>query len=353
MLNIKIDHPLKPFSHVFNTKVVIPHTEYVATIAPCLLKLDSFACERHLEIKIFVEGPIQEFTVESELLKGKVVVFMQTKRGYLRYLVFREKGDLVMHIEKTPEHGVRIECNQLDKTYFKGEQIAITSLEAFEEDPNFEQISFGCYKAQDVDLMQRRKNPKEFLPLILTLAKIVPLIAPSCKMAGCFELLPGIHKERDPKKLDEHLISIYLAAFEGIFCPRSNDTDYQGLTSSISEENPLCLLPLLKETILECFCRFEGGHLSLLSLLPHSLDAGKITRLKVPFGLIDMEWSKRKVKSIILSVEKSFSFYLSCTQGLKSCRVRSKNDTRGKIHNLSEEMHVTEGMGYFFDKFAK
>jgi hypothetical protein len=354
MLNIKIDHHLKPFSHAYNTKTLIPYTEYVATISPGRILLSHIEGAEPTILKLMVQGPIEEFTVENEIVKGIVTVFMQTKEGYLRYRIFRKENELILQIERCPKNGIRIDFNQLDKRYEKGEEIPIASLSPKEESsPAFSDISFGSYKAQDVDLVRRRSDLKEVLPLILSFAERVPISRSYAASQGCYELLPLLNKNLDGKELDRVLKIIYHAAFEGILVPRSNDTDYQGLVESISQDSPLPFLISFKELVLQLLVRFEGGHLFLLPQLPHSLDAGKIVGCTVPFGFIDMEWSKRRLKSFILTATETRSLHLSCSQGLKGYRLRTKEDHKGKTKLVTDEVFIVEGKKYFFDKFTK
>ncbi len=322
-MKIKIAVRLKPFSHTPGMSAVIPGSCSILQAFPTLLRLDD------LDWKMPLTGPVRGFTLQQDLEKNCIYVFGRAKEGYFRIRVEAHDGGFRLIVEKGP-----FPSGFLDKEI------------VFQTPTPFERLSLGNHKAQDWDLIQRRMDLKEILPLLFCLGQKIPLISPQ-PVTGTAALLS---LPSDRSKLEEALLSFCKAAFKDLLIPRLVDDQHQGLIpEGPAGGNPFFLLQEGYKMIRSLFFHQNERRLALLPNLPISFDAGRITHLKAPgIGEIDLEWSKKILRRVEIRAESSGDVLLGLQKEIESYRVGKK-----KKFKRGEPLLLEAGKTYHLDRFEK
>lgn len=322
-MSIKIAVRLKPFSHTPGVRCVIPRSSSTLQAFPTLLRIDEKDC------KLPLTGPVHNFTVQQDLEHDCVMVFGRAKEGYFRLKIKASHSGFEILSEKGPIKSAKIE----------------KKLILAPEKP-IERLSLGSHRAQDWDLVQRRSDLKEILPLLFCLGQKIPEIAPQPLMGTA--LLLALPDSRD--QLEEKLLAFLKAAFSGTLVPRLNDDQHQGLVPEESiEGNPFFLLQEGSKMIRSLFFQQEDRKIRLLPHLPISLDAGRMTNIQVAgVGQMDLEWSKKLLKRVVLRVTQSGEIFLDLQKQIQSFRVGKK-----KIIKKGGSLLLESGAIYYLDRFEK
>ncbi len=359
-MRITIAERLLPYTHLAGSVCIVPRTTLRLRVYPALLRIEDLAGpepEIVRDIPLNVEGPVKDFTVIQDLEKERVSILGHAKNGYFRYRCFAgENGTLIITIEKEPSadfisfdlKGIVRQGNTL---MIKGGK----SKPAMEDAPKMERLSLGSHKAQDWELIKKRRHQmEEIFPIWLSLGQMCPLL-PVDDRKGTLVFLDREAMDRLPP---EHILpafeKFYLAAFEGMLSPRLKDTDHQGFSlPSIPAgftRSPLPLLDRGAELIRRLFFREENRSLYILPQLPLEFHSGRFLGLKSAWGLIDMEWSKKKIRRLIVhsQLEGSIQFKF---HGVKRYRVRLQRHEKGKCHLIGQELAVKAGLQYWLDNF--
>ncbi|MCF7806622.1 MAG: hypothetical protein K9M07_05625 [Simkaniaceae bacterium] len=354
MFTIKIRQTLKPFSHQIPTRCLIPKTTVAVAFAPGILKFQDFISDQEFSLSMEVKGPISNFTVEQEIDRGKVIVFMETATGYFRYVMFRDRENLILKFEKMPRKGILIDFQNVKDVYFKKDELILFKMPYTPPMGKRAQLFLGCNKAQDAELIARRSDLKEILPLLFALAQETPIIDEEIKMEGAFELFGHLKQhleERDLKKAETDLLALYGAGFEDMFIPRANDTDFQGVTKTTSTQNPALILNQLKSLILSLFVKIEGEEIYILPHLLPSFVSGRLKGVTTSFGKIDLEWSKKQLKRVAIYATDNQKLIIKFPKKLKSYRLtvdRWWTDTERLTHS---PLRVIAKHNYYLDRF--
>ena len=303
MFTIKLAHRLIPFSHQSKSSCLIPNSQWSVEIAPTLLIFTDLWKQKKIEIKMGAQGPIYDFTVQQEIEKGKVVVFMKTAKGYVRYSIFRQADEIVLRVEKAPRAGIHIDFKKVTQSYKAKTELEITKVKSIEPPQSSAQLFLGCTKAQDANNIKKRGDLKEILPFLLAVCQRVPEFEWDDPMpkGGMYDLLKQLKKEEG----EIEWLNLFNAAFESIFSPRTQDTDYQGLVQSECEETIVPLLLELKSLIINMFVKIDKSTVHFLPNLPKGFVSGKLKGVQAPFGVIDIEWTKGQVRRIVVQATES------------------------------------------------
>lgn len=319
---IRIAVRLKPFSHTPGMSCVIPKSCAVIEAFPTLLRIDG------KEWKMPLTGHVHGFTLQQDLEKNCIYVFGKAKEGYFRIRVEAHDDGFQIVSEKGP---------------LKSGKITV------ERDPyspaSIERLSLGSHKAQDWDLVKKRMDLKEILPVLFLLGQKIPKILPQ-PITGTAELLK-LPEERE--KLEEALLAFVKASFKGMLVPRLVDDQHQGFVPhQEAKGNPFFLLQEGAKMIRSLFFKQDERRLAFLPNLPISFDAGRLIGLKAAgIGEIDLEWSKKLLKRAVIRAAISGEVILELQKEIKTFRVSKKKIKKG------EPLLVEAGKTYHLDRFEK
>lgn len=359
-MKIDIAGRLRPFSHCFGTFFVLPGTCLRIQVFPALIRIHdlSQAVPRLVhEIPVPLQGPVADFTVQQDLEQGFLLVWGKTSTGFMRYRIERVEGDpygSAIVIEKKPSSGFS----------FEGEQRLILSSHAKTSAsslPKTERLSFGCHKAQDWELMQRRCEMSEILPFWMRLGSVTPSLGESVLEGTASLLQPCLFAiERGERaRVLPALQQLYQAGFEGGLSPTLIDTSYQGFTfdsiSGNSTATPLSLLTQGAQMIRSLFVQSRDHQLDVLPVLPPAFHCGRFTQISLgALGMLDLEWSKGWLRRMVLSAESSVTVELRFQKGLKEFRLRRGVKDRGRrLSCKAAEVALIPGERYLLDQFEK
>jgi hypothetical protein len=275
---IEIREKLAPFSHMPGVRCLVPLSDYTVQVYPAALLVQGQ--------KIPLPFHFPDFTVQMDL-----------ERDCL--WLWDKKHRLKLHATETG-------------LYLGDERIA-TDGKTFPKQP-CERLSLGNWKAQDWDLVRRRHNLLEIAPALFLLGQKTPVQGTKIT-----------HPEH-----------FFLAASQNLCVPTQEEAALLGLP-------PLNMEPLaLFHASYQTFRSYLLDGASILPHLPPEWHAGRALGLQTPFGTLDLEWSKKTIRRMIVhateSQEVAFKF-----KRVKSCRCN------GKASDGAVQLEA--GKDYLLDRF--
>jgi hypothetical protein len=292
---IKIAMRLKPFSHAPGIMCLIPKSSWRVQVFPTKLKFHNFVTGESYEEALLGQGPVKDFTVTQDLEKGCIQIFGKTKSGYKSHTIAKSEGEFAA----------------------------------------VERLSLGSHKALNW-------SPK------LTLLEVLPVWHRLSQLTAAHgkSLFP---KDLDKLDVADYLNDVFLAYFEGILSPRLIDTDYQGIATPCPSTHPLGLITHGGAFIRSLFFQETDSGISLLPCLPPEMHAGRFTSLKTSHGdLIDLEWSKKLLKKVVIHPAHTREVTLNLQHALKSFRINKRRRAQAK-----DALSLESGQTLILDRFEK
>jgi len=198
-MRISIAERLRPYSHLPGSKLLLPLAGTRVQVFPALLKIEGE------DFPLSLSGPVKNFTVQQDLERPSIRVFGEAREGYFRYRL--EDGNCI--IERDPGKVLA----GLPKTFSNKKT----------ELPFLDKLSLGSHKSQDWELIRRRLDLKEILPLIMRLGQLLPIATASTSGTG--KLLEDL-KTAEKDLLYDKLCGFFLAGFSSLLYPRLNDSEH-------------------------------------------------------------------------------------------------------------------------------
>jgi hypothetical protein len=319
-LKITIAKRLKPFFHLAGTSCLIPWSPWKIEAYPTLLKFENLITAEKQEFRLDWKGPVVDFTVELDLEKGVVWVYGRAADGYHKMCI--EVGDDGIKIEKKPLATSR---------------------------RNLEKLFLGMSKKLDWELVSRRRDMAEILPIWFRLGQMVPEAAG--KKVGVAALLEPCNKNEVTKLL----LKTFMAGFEGILSPRLVDTKHQGiLGEGRFSESPLILLTEGAKYIRSLFFQETKEAWNFLPCLSPEFHAGRLLQLETKAGdKIDFEWSKKLLQKVVIHPVEEREILICLPKPLKSWRLRTSLKDKGSRCLLDLPLSLTPRQTLFLDRFEK
>jgi hypothetical protein len=309
-MKITIAERLRPFCHLPGTACPVPWSPWKVEIFPTLLKFCHMIDGRRYEERLDWKGPILDFTVELDLEKGAVVVFGHTAQGYRRH--------------------------------------NITVTEMLPRKP-LERLSLGSHKALDWELVRRRKEMKDILPVWHHLGQMVPMV--ETKKVGAASLLHPYEK----MAVEKGLLTLFLAGFEKMMVPRLSDSDHQGIIEEGEfSGSPLILLTAGAKLIRSCFFQESAEGFNFLPCLAPAWHAGRFVNIETRAGDgLDVEWSKKLLRTVVIRPQISREISLSVQKPLGSFRLRKSMKDKGVRCSADRPLMLEKGQTLYLDRFEK
>jgi len=364
-MHIEIANRFHPFSHRVGSFVTLASSNFSFRITPKKIEVYDVNSEVFLgtiEIPFtqFEVGPFSDFTIEQDLEAVLVRVYGFSKLGYFRYtlsavensscFVFKaEKGDLGEIVTEG------VNCKNVDsKTWVIGKLIQNdNSYSPIDRTSSFERLSLGSHKSQDIDLIYRRDDFKEILPLWHRLGKLV-----KGDIFGKSKLIDRIKNslfEENPKHIIDAFRALFLAGFKDLFVPKRIDDNYQGILEGpiVEEGSLLYLLQEGSRLISSLFVQEKENCIQLLPYLPPEFHSGRLLHVPINMGHISIEWSKKRMRRATLFANKTAEISIQFNRDEKRCRIRSSNKDKGIIYHKGDTLKIIEGKEFWFDNFEK
>ncbi len=300
-MKISIAQRLHPFSHLPGASCIIPGSAWQVTVFPTLLKFYNLQTGKEEEENLPWTGPVKNFTVQQDLEKGEVIITGKTVEGYKRHVI--KRGNLPPHVER---------------------------------------LSLGSHKSLDWEMVKRRSDLCDILPVWFRLGQMVP-------KDGKIDF----PSDFDKLEVVPFLEMVFHAYFSGILVPRLFDEEHQGifLEGKTIATAPLALLSEGAHWIRSLFFQDD---FRFLPHLPPQFPAGRLTHLRTTEGdEVDLEWSKKLLRRVVIRPGKSREVTLYFQKGLRSFRVRRGLKDRGERQAVEESLLMEEGKMIFLDRFEK
>lgn len=366
-MHISIAERLRPFSHLPGTSTILPGCGYQVQIFPCLIRL--YHLKRALpllvdELSLELKGPIEQFTICNDLEKGRVTVSGKTAEGWMRYHLISSQKDegIRLLVDRAPASGFPILREQGRQVLRDKEWLHLLGeVSAFEpyRVPPCDRLSLGNHKAQDWELIKRRLDLAEILPLWHRLGQLVPQMSASGSTDGTLALLESCRKsftEEKPELAQDHWLNVIRGGFTSLLTPQLEDSDYQGLISALPltslEVSPLVLLTAGSSLIRRLFFQQQQNQLAILPYLLPSLPSGRLLNVALEGGgWISLEWTKKTIRHLILYSEQEQEIYLKFRSHVRTYRLRQRLQDKGERKDCSSSLLLQKNCHYFFDNF--
>jgi hypothetical protein len=348
---IKIAQRLSPYSHEIGSLCLLPRTSLRLQIFPALVRIHdlSHAVPKLIhEMPLNVQGPVKNFTVQQNLEREEVKAWGQAQNGFFRYRLAAGSQDnsFSFTVEKEPNHPLTLAPLPPD-------QLSPQRL-------SYEWLSLGSHKAQDWTLMRRREALEEILPIWFRLGQQVPE-KPYDPTQGTAMLLARC-EERIASRAHEQIlpafVDLFRAGFEGMLSPRLADDQHQGYSlpplSQDKTSSPLELLRRGSQLIRSLFIQSHPEGVSILPLLPSAFAFGRMLHLSCQgLGLIDLEWSKKTIRRVIIHADTDREVLFHFQAGLKSFRLRNSDGSLTSLIPCGSSFPIKKENLYFLDNFRR
>lgn len=323
---IEIKMGLAPFSHTPGICALIPGTFYEAEIFPALVRIYSLETYQRVLVKEFpikITGPQKEFTVFQDLMRGVISVSSSQMRYHIlpnAELSFEKKSGLVSNLSS-------------------------------------ERLSLGSHKAQDFEMIKRRGDFKEIFPLWHRIALSIPKLPARVSHEGMFSLIDEIDdviKAGRPEKILFAFEKLFRAGFRGMFVPRLNDDEHQGIVLNHTlTETPLHLLAETGALITSLFVQSDQETLKILPALPPEFFAGKYLNYQTSFARVHFEWSKKTIRRVVIEALADQPLCLAFSSELKSYRLSLGLKGRDEKKSVHDKLAIKSGSIYVLDRFER
>jgi len=318
---IKIAEKLRPFTHASGMRIPVPGSPWILQVFPALIRVFE-GPEVIQEYPLGIVGPVKDFTVQLDLVKGCINVWGQAQNGYFRYTVYAGKSAIQVRFQKAPSG---LQDIGDEDSFFIPEHV--------------ERLSLGSHKSQDWHGVVKRGDLVEILPMWFQLGQMVHEVKQNSS-GGTFSLL----------RIDS-LGELWLAGFEGLMAPRLEDTDYQGFNLP-PVDLALSPLPLLSDgwkVIRSLFLEESSDALTILPHIPKEFHSGRLVGLKTHNKLtLNIEWSKKQLRRMEIMSQENIEQKIVFPKQLKSYRLEKKERV-----STDKFLELEKGKWYILDNFRK
>jgi len=358
-MKIELFQKYNIFSNVASV-LLIPKTSWKVRIYPTLLILEDLLSHSFIKLKMNIEGPVKEFRIFLNLQKGWIQVQGFSKKGFFRYRIYAVENKICISLDKFFEgFSFDSENNFSAKIVQDKKLLSFTSdkIDTFEPKMTKEILFLGSTKKQDIELIDRREDMTEVLPILYLWAQFFSKAEkPRSDICSLLDQLEEDVSQKKKEQAEKMLLSIYKVGFSHLMMPRLKDDEYQGIIDEkiLPEGNPIYLLNKGYELIRKLFFQNEKNIFHILPCLPKGFHCGKLLNLQIEgFGTLSLEWSKKILKKMVFNCKKDFDLKLKLQSKLNFFRIRTKRREKGRKVSVKETLSLEEGKIYFFDRFQK
>lgn len=340
-MTISIQHRLKPFCHLPGYEYLIPGSTCLYKVYPCRVEIKDLCNPSQI---LTIELPFHEFykafTCEVDYERKSLRVFGRSKDGFIEYRILKRGCDLFFKLERYSSSCTLV-INGASREFLIKEEVFLLK-ESIEARSSHAHLFLGSTKKQELDVINKSKDPAQMLPYIFSLGDHLKDLGPSKSLdvLDQVESLKTLH-ELEKNQLLERLLK---CNFSSGLIPHLQDTLYMGLGNKPGLGCDLDLLKALSLWLKTSLISCDDHNLTLLKGLPRDFVAGKATHLEFKYGLIHLEWTKGFVRRVILDIKKSASLKLQFGHKVKSFRINRKS------YSPQDQLDLQVGI-YQLDKF--
>lgn len=327
-MRIRCNERFRPFSHTPGTSVVLPGTFFSFQIYPTKLfayDLSNINPALLRDCVLKLSAPITEFTVQLDLERGWIKVWGKSLQGFFRYRIERTTDSWGIVVEKAPKEGL-FESDLTKKHFINNSW-------------NRDLLFLGCLKTQDWDAAIRRSSMSEIFPFWYRLGSYY--LEHVEGSGGTLDLLANSF---------DGLKDAWAAGFKGILSPAFQDFKHQGFSLSCDQlsGSPIALLQKGALCIRSLLIDEAKGKISILPHLPPEFHCGKWLRLQASGHDLDIEWTKKSIRRIVIRAGKTEALLLTLPSKVRRFRLNG-----GSTLQAGDLLNVEAGSTYFLDRFEK
>jgi len=361
-MKIHISSNYKPYTHSLGKPLVLPASNFCLKIYPQKIVVDDLYTQKSnvLTIKNNLIGPVKDFTVQQNINGCFVDVWGFTKCGYFGYRIQALQNSQGLTIKPLGQTQKAIAWELDGEGYHnRNQDCDFFSLnEAFEDNLvqacQIEILNLGNNKQQDWDLIHRRFDLTEILPLWYALGQR----SPNCSIGkgpSLFSQCEQTIVEKQNDQIEASFMSLYRAGFTGMLCPQLYDTNYQGFTVvPIESTTSLALLSEGAKLIRSLFVTQNDLVINLLKALPPQFDCGRMVNVNLDnVGTFDLEWTKKTIRRLIIRATHNTEIKLNLQSKVKEYRMLNREGLHGIVKTNGDFITLKEDHTYFFDNFKK
>jgi hypothetical protein len=361
-MKIEARHSFIYFSENPGSKSFVPLTDWEVEAFPTLLMLKNAKDNRLFHLHFNFNGPVSQFKMFLNLEKDLILVQgFDPHQQFFRYQIQKKEQSIEIVFKKginLDQIHFDINCPLEVQTEKKTIKIKIPDLRSMEA-VSREILLLGMHKKQDIDLMLRRNDPKEILPLWFQLAQLLPTCVDHSQ--GLCHLIDRMnhHIHLKEKPLFARDLQYFIpASFTSFLMPRLNDENHTGIEKKekfeVVHADKIALITKGKKILRSLFLDQKNDAIEILPCLPISFSSGHCMDWVIEDrGLLSFAWSNHHLKKISFAANKDFDLLLHLPHGIKEFRMRKERSDKGiKIH-AQEKISVKAGEEYFFDRFTK
>lgn len=338
---ITVNERYRPFCHRPGTLALVPGTSVAVKAYPT--RLEFYHAKGSLLGIAQIPGTAKTVAVQQDLERGCLTFWRQDGlRGHCRGVEGGFNLTLNRPIEWPEGSPIREFAPRQWHFHADGCQ---------EVSPSKERLYLGCSKQQDWELIRRREALEELLPLWFALGN-------QTHVAGYREGESLLQRcqQAEKEELPECLLDLYRAGFSlgGMLFPQVEDSGYHGYPlPPVAGDDPLAVLSEGAALIRSLFCALtDGGELKILPKVPPLFHAGKMTGVTLVPGLeIDIEWTKKKLRRLVLHVAESRHLQLLLPRVLRRYRFKAGKGGRGEWQSCGTPLSLEGGLTYTMDRF--
>lgn len=357
-MDIRLNHPLRPFSHVPGGFYILPGTCLRFQIFPAKISVCDLSCSQPrelLELLLPFKGPVKDFTVQLDLEKDLIRVWGHSPEGFWRYHIKSHEHGFELISEKKP---ILIDVSGLCE--FKTEQSANSyrfhlpqaRIHAIQ---TLERLFIGVNKAQSWDQIQHRLDLAEIFPFWLHLGQKIPKQSLDGLGQGTTSFLASL-QSKNKETLVHTFKNLFQAGFETLLSPRLDDLQYQGFELPLVKDVQLSPLVLLQEgarLIRSLFFDEKGDEVHILPCLPPEFHSGKFIHIQGHTGIYHLEWTKKSLRRMWFESLQDQQIQWVFSPKLKSFRLKRGLKDKGERVSCSAPLEFLKNKIYFLDCFEK
>lgn len=309
---------------------MIPCSTWAVEAYPTEIRI--FKEGESFSLQLNLTGPVACFTLEQDLEKNLVRVFGRAKEGYFNFEISHIGKAILISLKrgKSMSYQFKGKGGVLERDQF----LEIQADDAFLQS-HVERLSLGMNKKLDWELVSRRGDLKEILPILFFLGQ----------KAG----------QADSSLIIGELNNFIKKHFEHILLPKRVSDKRLGLSGQdIPSHIPLsAILSKSYEAIRSLFIKEEKGEVLILPHLPVQFVSGRMTGLKTENAIFDLEWTKRKLRKVRIVALTSGPLKIKWPKDVDSFRLKLRPQEKGKMISPSDEIILIPGQITYLDKFQK
>lgn len=344
VMHIRIAERLRPFTCLPGMMIPLPGSSLFVQVFPARISVfdasqTPLRCVQDIPLRI--RGPVDHFTAQLDLESGVVRVWGFSKTGFFRYGIQGSLEGFSIQVEKDTAPSMEMP-----------EQTSVVQEEAF-----LPRLSLGSHKKQDWELVLRRRDFRDIMPLWYRLGKMMPEMPRAA--SGTAALVEGCRDAVTCGKPEGIILAfdvLFRAGFTGLLAPTLVDEAFQGIVPADEvpkKESPMSLLTEGAALIESLFVKRVDDTVEILPTLPPEFHCGRMVDVPCSMGLLNLEWRKKLIRRMIWTSTCEDVVTFRFRPNMKTFRLRRDAKDVGTRFACGVPITISKGQTLWLDCFEK